>query len=47
MVADGYLFTVVDGAGFAGIDLANRPAIKTFVGRVAARPAARATKNAV
>ena len=47
MVTDGYLFTVVDGAGFAGIDLANRPAIKTFVGCVAAHPAARATENAL
>ncbi len=38
-VADGYLFTILGWTGFAGIDLARWPAIKSYVERIAARPA--------
>lgn len=38
-VADAYLFTVTQYAGFAGLDLAKWPSLQAFQERVASRPA--------
>jgi glutathione S-transferase len=38
-IADGYLFTVLNWTNFVGIDLSKWPALKEYMGRVAARPA--------
>ena len=38
-VADGYLFTILNWTNFVGIDLGKWPALKAYMGRVAARPA--------
>ena len=38
-VADAYLFTVLNWAGFTGVDLAPWPVLKAFHARVGARPA--------
>lgn len=37
-IADAYLFTVLNWGQWTGVDLANWPALKAYVGRVAARP---------
>jgi len=45
-VADGYLFTVLNWAGFVGFDLSPWPVLAAFQVRVAARPAVQATLKA-
>jgi glutathione S-transferase len=45
-VADAYLFTVTNWAGFVKLDLADFPNLKAFQERVAARPAVRAALKA-
>jgi len=45
-VADAYLFTVLGWAGYVKLDLASWPLIKTYMARVAARPAVRAAMTA-
>jgi glutathione S-transferase len=42
-VADAYLFTVLNWAGFAKLDLSPWPVLKAYSARVAARPAVKAT----
>lgn len=41
-VADAYLFTVLNWANFAKLDLSSWPVLKTYSARVAARPAVKA-----
>lgn len=38
-IADGYLFTILNWTNFLKIDLSKWPALKAYMGRVAARPA--------
>ncbi len=45
-VADGYLFTVVNWAGFVGLDLSGLSQLTAFQARVAARPAVQAAMRA-
>ena len=45
-VADAYLFTVLNWTNFVKIDLGNWPALKEYVGRVAARPGVQAALKA-
>ena len=39
MIADAYLFTVVNWTNFHGIDLSPSPNLQAFQARIAARPA--------
>ncbi len=45
-VADGYLFTVANWAGFVGLDLSGLTHLSAYQARVAARPAVQATMKA-
>lgn len=45
-VADAYLFTVLNWAGFAKVDLSPWPVLKAYMARVAARPAVKAALQA-
>ncbi|HEU4538121.1 MAG TPA: glutathione binding-like protein, partial [Polyangiaceae bacterium] len=45
-VADAYLFTVANWSNFVKVDLSAFPNLQAFMGRVAARPAVKATLKA-
>ena len=45
-IADGYLFTVLHWGQWTGIDIAQWPALATFVERVASRPSVQAARAA-
>lgn len=45
-VADAYLFTVVNWTNFLGLSLGERPHLKAFMARMAARPAVQAALKA-
>lgn len=45
-VADAYLFTVLNWAGFLGVDLSKWPGLPAYVARIKARPAVQAAMRA-